>query len=304
MIYYIQNKNIDRIKWDALIDRAINKNYYAYSWYLDLVCKGWNAWVEDDYVSIMPVAKGRRFFINYIYQPMFSQQLGVFSEKEIQSVTVEKFVELALGKYWYLDMNLNYHNVFLFKNFHNREMLNYELNLNNSYEELKKKYTENTRRNIKKTLNNRFVLEKNSDVTTTIQMFRESKGHLYKTIKQKHYDILKHLMEVFLQKKMAEVWYVKDQNGEIMVGAFFLIFKDRIIFLFSGRKDKAKDNKAMFFLFDRMIYEYSDREMILDFEGSNDPGVARFYKSFGSDEKKYLQIKKNRLPFFIKWLKK
>jgi hypothetical protein len=304
MIHYIKHKSIDRVKWDALIDKALNRNYYVYSWYLDLICKEWDALVEDDYISVMPVTKGRKFFLNYVYQPMFAQQLGVFSINKITQALVESFLKIILEKFNYIELNLNYENAFSFEGFSQREMINYEVNLNDLYSEIRMKFKLDTRWQIKKALKNNLHIEKNKDVLTTINMFKENKGHIYTNIKQKNYDTLQKLMESLILMNKAEVWYVKDQAEKVMAGAFFLIFKDRIIFLFSGRTEEGRNKKAMYFLCNSIIEEYSGQNIIFDFDGSNDPGVGNFYKSFGSEEKKYLRIKKNTLPFFIKWLKK
>ena len=59
----------------------------------------------------------------------------------------------------------------------------------------------------------------------------------------------------------------------------------------------------MSFLIDSFIKNHSGENKVLDFEGSMDNNLARFYKSFGSEEIVYLQILKNKLPFFIRWLK-
>ena len=77
-----------------------------------------------------------------------------------------------------------------------------------------------------------------------------------------------------------------------------------MIFIFSGANEEAKEKGAMFFLLDSFIKENAQKNITLDFEGSNDENLARFYKGFGSKECVYLHLRRNRLPFFIKWLKK
>ncbi|MBK7391410.1 MAG: hypothetical protein IPI23_20775 [Bacteroidetes bacterium] len=57
------------------------------------------------------------------------------------------------------------------------------------------------------------------------------------------------------------------------------------------------------YLIDTYIKDVAGKIKILDFEGSNDQELARFYKSFGSTECVYLQIKKNQLPPPWKWFK-
>ena len=304
MIQYIKHENIGRVKWDGLIDKAINKNYYAYSWYLDLVCKGWDALVEDDYVSVMPVTKGRKFFLNYVYQPMFAQQLGVFSLKEIDHSVVNSFLKILTQKFRFIELNLNYENDFIYEGFSRKERINYEVSLNHPYPEIRMKYKLDTRWQVKKSLLNNLSIEKTTEVMKTIDMFKNNKGHIYTNIKEKNYDTLKVLVTGLLKLNKAEVWHVKDENGNILVGAFFFIFEDRIVFSFSGRTEEARDKKAMYFLCNKILEEYSGKNIIFDFAGSNDPGVGNFYRSFGADERKYIQIKRNNLPFFIKWLKK
>ncbi len=304
MINYIKHKDIDRIKWDALIDRALNKNIYVYTWYLDLVCAGWDAMIEDDYVSVMPVTKGRKFFFNYVYQPMFTQQLGVFSDKVITQSLVDSFLKLLIKKFNYIELNLNYSNIYVYEGFTYKEMINYEIDLNKSFLEIKKGYKLDNRWQVKKSHLNNLSIEKTKEVLPTIVMFQKNKGHIYTNIKQKNYDTLQKLTSSLIQQNKAEVWHVIDEKGTVLVGAFFFIFQDRIVFSFSGRTEEARDKKAMYFLCDNVLEEYSGKNILFDFAGSNDPGVGNFYKSFGAEEKKYLRITRNNLPFYIKWLKR
>jgi hypothetical protein len=57
-------------------------------------------------------------------------------------------------------------------------------------------------------------------------------------------------------------------------------------------------------LFHQIISEFAGTPLILDFEGSDLPGVARFYQKFGAQNQPYFFFKSNRLPTGIKWLKK
>jgi hypothetical protein len=304
MIQYIEQKNINRIKWDALIDKALNRRICAYSWYLDLICKEWDAVIEDDYISVMPVTKGRKFFITYLYQPVCAQQLGIFSSREITSSLVDSFLKTISDKFNYIDISLNYDNVCSFEGFSRKEMINYELKLNDPYPDIRMRFKLDTRWQVKKSFTYNLHIEKSKDILTTISMFKKNKGHIYANIKQRDYDILQRFMETLIMMNKAEVWYVKDEQNIIMAGAFFLIFEGQIVFLFSGRTEEARKNKAMYFLCNKIIEEYSGRNITFDFAGSNDPGVGNFYKSFGAEEKKYFRVRKNTLPFFLKWLKK
>ncbi len=66
MIAYLEHKNIDKKKWDACIEQSVNSCIYAYSWYLDAVCKNWTAIVLDDYKAVLPLAPRSKYSIHYI----------------------------------------------------------------------------------------------------------------------------------------------------------------------------------------------------------------------------------------------
>ena len=59
----------------------------------------------------------------------------------------------------------------------------------------------------------------------------------------------------------------------------------------------GKQKCAMFFLLDRFIRENSGSNLILDFEGSMIPGVAKFYQGFGSRNTPYLRFLKTNIIY-------
>lgn len=48
-------KEIDKNKWNGTIHYAINGNVFGYYWYLKAVIGEWDAVVEEDYQSVMPI---------------------------------------------------------------------------------------------------------------------------------------------------------------------------------------------------------------------------------------------------------
>jgi hypothetical protein len=108
----------------------------------------------------------------------------------------------------------------------------------------------------------------------------------------------------FLQKtKRIQIFGATNAKGELCAGAFFIQSHNRSIFIFSATNKEAKKTGAMRLLIDHYIQQHCECDHILDFEGSTIPNLARFYQGFGSKESVYLQIKQNRLPSLLKWLK-
>ena len=110
MIQYLQHNQINLKKWDTTIAEC--GNIYAYSWYLDIVHPGWDALVEDDYQSVMPLTGGKKFGVNYLFQPYFAQQLGVFSKQPLSPEKTETFLKAIPSKYRFVEIRLNESNVF------------------------------------------------------------------------------------------------------------------------------------------------------------------------------------------------
>ena len=82
MLQYLKHGEIDFQRWDDCIDHAINSYVYAYSWYLNIVAGEWDALVEEKdgkYQRVFPLPFRKKAGIKYIYQPPFTQQLGLFS---------------------------------------------------------------------------------------------------------------------------------------------------------------------------------------------------------------------------------
>src|SRR5687768_17286505 len=77
-IQYLEQKEIDKQKWDRCIDNAADGLIYGYSFYLDSMADDWCGLVLNDYEAVMPLPFRKKFGMRYVYQPAFIAQLGVF----------------------------------------------------------------------------------------------------------------------------------------------------------------------------------------------------------------------------------
>lgn len=287
MIQYFTHNQIDKLSWDECIAHAVNGNVYAWSWYLDLVHPGWEALVEvkdGNYLTIMPITRKKKYGIDYLCQPFFVQQLGIFSVESIPQEKVLAFLKAIPNRYRLVEIRLNEQNL-LPESFKCVEQhRNYLLDLNNNYELLLSQYHENTKRNLKKSLNNGLCLVKDVSIQKVIDLFRWNRGASVKHWGDEEYARLERLVQVALTSSNAFVYGIENSdNKEIICGAIFMRSHQRITFLFSGNNVEGKESHAMTFLIDQLIREYAGQPMTLDFEGSDDEQLARFYHGFGSE---------------------
>lgn len=286
MISYLTNEQIDKSHWDDLVAHAVNGNVYAFSWYLDIVHPGWEALVEikdGNYLNIMPITKKKKYLIQYLCQPFFVQQLGVFSRQPVTEEITMAFLKSIPRKYRLVEIRLNENNP-LPKDAKGVEWhRNHLLNLNKEYLLLSNEYHENTKRNLKKSLKYGLTLVRDADLEKVIGLFRENRGVSITHWGDEEYARLSRLTAVALASGHAFVYGVKSlENNEIICGALFMKSHNRLTFLFSGNNAVGKESQAMTFLIDQVIREYAGQPILLDFEGSDDENLARYYHGFGA----------------------
>ena len=251
----------------------------------------------------MPLPKREKWKLEYLYPPFFIQQLGVFSVEKLGAEKVHEFILAIPDHFSFFEINLNVHNYCSLKNIRITELVTYELDLIQSYEQNRKKYAENTSRNLKKAEKNNFKINSNTDPKKIIELFRNNRGKEIKNLQEADYLKLENIIKACVVRDMGQVWGV-ELNGKLCAGGFFVDSNGKAIFLFSGANKTSRETGAMFYLIDRFIEQNSQRNLILDFEGSMDKNLAKFYASFASKKCTYLQLRSNRLPWYIKWLKK
>lgn len=301
MIYHLKHHEIDFKKWDALAkEQAIP---YANSWYLNIVSPNWEALIFDDYTAIMPLTCKKKLGINYLSQPFFTQQSGVFG-KNLNANIIHEFIAEIEKKYSYIDINFNEGNSQFLKEDKNKQIQNnILLELNMPFDTLLKNFSENTRRMIKKAEKLNITIQDTSNADELIELFKHTKGKNLKHLDNKAYNNLKKLIQSISQHCKVSIKTIY-QEKTLLGGAIFISFNNRIIFFFSALSDLGKQCGAMHYLIADTIKNNSEQNKILDFEGSNNVNLARFYKSFGSKEVVYLRYKNNKLPYPIKWIKK
>ena len=286
MIRYLTHNQIDTRRWDECIKQSPDALVYAWSWYLDVVHPDWEALVEDDYETVMPLAGGKKFGINYLFQPFFTQKFGVFGKNEVSEDKIEEFLSAIPEKFKFADFRLNGINALNHRNI--------ELDLSQEYNALAENYHSNTKRNLAKAKKENLEIVENAEPSVIIDLFRKNRGAGITKWGDAEYERLLKLVEVAKQHGKCLVLGVRNNDNQTVAGAFFMMSHNKIVFLFSGADESNKDSHALTFLIDHVIERFSGSDKILDFEGSDNDGLARFYMGFGGKETIYQGIRFNK----------
>lgn len=291
---YVQNRDIDRTKWDECIARSCFETIYPYSWYLDLTASNWDGLIDGDYHAVFPVTWNLKFGIHYVFQPLLTQQLGLFTGDAPGVQQMSEFLNAIPDRFKHVEINLNASNKFSSPEFKSSRRINYELDMSARYTEIQDGYSTNTSRNIRKSEDQSLLLKK-IDADAFMAFRRKSDDKL----KDKDHEArLTRIFSFLAENEKGEIWGAFS-NDRLCAAVVWAFSKTRRIYLNSVSDETGKDLRAMFLLVDDFIKNNSEAPLVIDFEGSMIPGIARFFEGFGASRNDYTRIRKSSFPLNI-----
>ncbi|WP_319499848.1 hypothetical protein [uncultured Draconibacterium sp.] len=299
-IHYIKHAQIDSDKWNRCIDGALNCRIYAYDWHLDRTAIKWDALIYGDYEYVMPLPFRKKLGIKYIYQPLFSQQLGIFPTPS--NAIFDSFINALKDRFKYADVQLNALNVLgetdgdIFF-----ERKNYLLSLTKDFKSIISGYSKNTKRNIAKAQKQDLTIIEGIRLEDYLEFKAQN---LTDGVDRSAIDKLKSLIAFGEYKGFGKIYGVYTPGNNLCAAVYFCRWKDRVIYFNAASNEEGKNTGAMYYLINRFIEDNAEKNLILDFEGSMIPGVERFYAGFGAKPETYFHLNYNRLPLFFRWLKR
>lgn len=302
-IKLLNREQIDDKRWNGCVHFALSAPPYAYTWYLDNVCETWQALVVGNYKIVMPIVRAKKFGFNYSFQPFFTQQLGVYSDLSLSREMIQEFADALPKDLKYIDICLNESN-FAPEGFEAFERTNYLLDLKPKYEEIKKSYSGNVLRNIRRAEKADYYVSNQLSAENFANFYREHTASKIEGFTDKHYYMMLRLIYQATQYNMGVLVGVFNANKTLVAANFLIDHPQRLINLMPCSSDEGLKHGAMAFLLDNLIARNAGQKKFLDFEGSMLEGVAKFYKSFGAKRVIYYQIKLNLLPKILRIFKK
>jgi hypothetical protein len=300
-IRYVRRRDIDTGRWDACVRDATAPLIYGRSCFLDCMADGqWDALVREDYQAVMPLTWRSKAGIRYCYQPAFTQQTGIFSREPVTATLVEAFLRRLDRHFRFAEICLNYDNAFPAVQ---ERRTNFILALDASYETLSGRYKKDLIRNLKTADSAAPDYVRDFDLPTALRDFRQQYAPRLPAIKAKDYRHFETLCNRLQQQGQLLTRAALDEEGRTLCSAIFLRDDRRFYLLHSTTLPAGRASEANHFLLDRFIREWAGSAMILDFEGSDHPGIAHFYANFGSTDQPYFVYRMNRLPWPLRWLK-
>ncbi|MCU0390489.1 MAG: hypothetical protein MUE81_05190 [Thermoflexibacter sp.] len=309
-ISYLTHNQIDKLKWDECITLSPQAQLYANSFYLDIVSPNWEAIVkinQDKYLTVMPLPIKKKYGISFLHQPLFCQQLGLFSiQQEISEEEKKIFLTLVLERFRFIpsyQFNTHHSNLSFLSNenqlftFHQTHYLS----LKDEYIILHQNYSHDRKLNLRRALKANIQIIESQDIKPLLFMFeKDIAAKIQGGVASEAYSLMERIFEGLKTRKSCKMLYAKNLQGEITAGGLFAFYQDKIIYLFNAGYSHTRKENGRTLLIDWIIRQNANSSLVFDFESAEVASIAYFYKSFGSTAMPYPVIKQyNQLPQWI-----
>lgn len=260
---------------------------------------------NEKVVARMPIGPKRKWFWSYALQPLFCQHWGMCF---IGTIDIETADECFQSMAAYCQKRFSIFNYYFSpyspaihlpnqKAWQIRKRITHTVELANDPIE---NFSPAARRQVNKAIRGEYTLTNDFDLSAFENIVRENPGLMNTT----QIQLLKKLLVLLQKDKRVLLLQAKTKSEIIVAGGIFIPYMERLYYL-AGAVSPAHRNSGVMsaLLLEAMRMGRREGKREFDFEGSMNPGIARFFKGLGGKELEYNSIGFNRLPLPQLWKK-
>lgn len=294
---------IDPVKWNSCIAKSENGLIYSQYQYLSFLTKHWAAIIIGDYDAVLALPWNSKWGIRYYQAIPFIQQLGLIGN--IHKSQIPSLLELIKEYAKYGDLFFNYSNKELAMSVPTLTKTNLVLVLNQEYHSITKHYTKDLCHNLEKAKKHHPIYQTNSQFSTILEIYQKQYGNRFSWISLSDFQKLKEVLAFYASNEQCLIRELIDQTTEeLLASAILLKDNKRLYLLVNVITTKGRQQSSNHLLIDQIIHEFSASDLLLDFEGSEIPGVKDFYLNYNPIEQPYFHFHHNSLVWPFNLLKK
>jgi hypothetical protein len=218
--------------------------------------------------------------------------------KDASEKIVSRCFALLQKKFRYGDYAFNYKNTIE----NGKACSNFILSLASNYNSTSFFYTDKLKADLSKAQCHSFdYVQAGAD--EAINLYHQLYADRFPHIREEDFKSLFQFCLLKEKENNLVVRKIKEANTTMAIN-LLLKDKSRLYNIISCTTPEGRNRLAGHVLHDSIIKEFSQTGWVLDFEGSDIPGVAHFYKSFGAINQPYTRVHFNSLPKILHLFKR
>ncbi len=312
-VSHVAGKTLKPNEWDAFVRQSPQASIYSLHAYLSACYPGWEALIlysSDAWQAIFPLFPKKRYGINLLWQPLFSQHTGILLRPigktqplfyyQEQKELIEPLLA-HLSHYPLISIQLSptfpYPLPFYWQAFSLQTRYTYQLSLSPkpSFQSLRT----NLKRNIRRAEKTGWSVDQSHDFEGFARLMENTVVHL--TGLNKGSQPVRDIAQTLLTQNLGILWVCKEQEGHIRAGILLGNFQQTTYYLMGAAEPEARKSGALSLLLWHGIQKAADHSELFDFEGSMQRNLEHFFRGFGAEPVPYLRIYRNRLPLKRVW---
>ncbi len=301
-VKHLKNEEINFMKWDNCINNSHNGNIYAFSWYLDIVCENWEALIESDYESVMPILPARRAGVNYTFTTYLANQLGVFSTYILDESKVNAFMKKLESVYPNFYLNLNKFNK-IDKSLYKQDLIpTFEFDLIGDYNRIHNNYSEENLKALKNADNHKISVIKGMLPNDFLKFVVRKNIVSSAKLRLKDVSRLRKIIAFVMQHGLGEIYSAYGPPNTLEAAILFLKSNRKINLLFTAVTKEGIAMSTMHKMIDHYISKHAGENLTLNFENLELPNKNEFCRGFGGKEYHYTHLRNPGIAWYNKIL--
>ncbi|MDW3649782.1 MAG: GNAT family N-acetyltransferase [Bacteroidia bacterium] len=322
LLHRFKASQIEAEKWDAFIKSSPQAAIYALHGYISTLREDWEAFIVEEkgeWKALMPFIINKKGPFRFMPQAPLTQHWGVFFEdsdlKSYQKLSKQgKIIEricAEIEEIELFDFNLApdfpYALPFHWHGFELKTRFTYQLDLTKDLEQLEVNLESSHKRQIRKAKKHGLEIRWKQDFGQLEILFQQNldAGNDLSGGDPRILPLVRKLHSYLETSNQGYIHTVYDAENTPLASGFFAHLNDKMYYLIGAQYPKAQSSGAMTYLMWESILKGKEEGIhTFDFEGSMIAGIEQFFRKFGSKPVPYLQLYKNNLPLWAKWLHK